>query len=89
VRGAPAGEEAKGQTHESVGRNKELDGEQMAAPGEGKVADIVERKPGASGAQPDLAADIDRKKEEQREAREELEAPDKEKVDVAAVLNSR
>ena len=41
VHGAPAGEEAKGLTSEDVGRHKELDGEQMAAPGEGKVAEAV------------------------------------------------
>jgi hypothetical protein len=89
IRGAPPGEEAKGETHESVGRHKELDGEQMAAPGEGKVADIVDRKPGATGAAPDLASDLDRKKEEQKEAREEIKTQKKEEVDVAGVLGQR
>ncbi|KAI5202220.1 hypothetical protein AUEXF2481DRAFT_7716 [Aureobasidium subglaciale EXF-2481] len=89
IRGAPPGEEVKGETHESVGRNKELDGEQMAAPGEGKVADVVDRKPGATGAAPDLASDLDRKKEEQQEAREEIEEQKKEEVDVAGVLSNR
>ena len=65
VRGAPAGEEAKGLTQEDVGRHKELDGDQMAAPGEGRVADAVAGRTGGvnlggSGEQPDLAADLDR-----------------------------
>lgn len=50
---APAREE---RTAEDAG----LDGEQMRAPGEGRVADAVERKPGAGGEQPDLAGDLDR-----------------------------
>lgn len=32
----------------------------MRVPTEGKVADAVDRKPGASGSQPDLASDLDR-----------------------------
>lgn len=60
IHGAPPGEEAHGGTHESVGRHNELDGEQMRAPGEGDVADIVDKKPGATGEQVDLAADLDR-----------------------------
>lgn len=61
--GAPAGEEAKGLTEEDVGRHNELDGEQMAAPGEGKVAAAVARGGkgmGGGGAEPDLASDLDR-----------------------------
>lgn len=60
IRGAPAGEEQYGRTEEDVGRHKELEGEQMRASGEGEVADAVNRKPGASGAEPDLASDLDR-----------------------------
>jgi hypothetical protein len=63
VRGAPAGEEAKGLTEEDVGRHKELDGAQMAAPGEGYVADRVRQGgegQGGGGAEPDLASDLDR-----------------------------
>ena len=37
IRGAPPGEEAKGLSHEDVGQHKELDGQQMAAPGEGQI----------------------------------------------------
>ncbi|GAP86401.1 hypothetical protein SAMD00023353_1800040 [Rosellinia necatrix] len=69
VRGAPAGKERPGQTPEAAGRQSELDGEQMRAPAEGQVADAVDRKPGATGSQPDLASDLDRKKREQAEAR--------------------
>ncbi|KAJ2997263.1 hypothetical protein NUW58_g695 [Xylaria curta] len=69
VHGVPAGEERFGQTQEEAGRHRELDGDQMRAPGEGRVADVVGRKPGATGFQPDLASDLDRKKLEQAEAR--------------------
>ncbi|KAI1386548.1 uncharacterized protein F4822DRAFT_319802 [Hypoxylon trugodes] len=72
IRGAPAGEEQFGRTHEQVGRNRELEGEQMRAPGEGDVADVVQRKPGAGGEQPDLAGDLDRKKREQAGKREAI-----------------
>ncbi|KAI0478529.1 hypothetical protein GGR56DRAFT_672552 [Xylariaceae sp. FL0804] len=70
--GAPAGEERLGRSEEQVGRHRELEGEQMRAPGEGDVASAVESKPGASGAEPDLASDLDRKKQEQAAAREAI-----------------
>lgn len=63
IHGAPAGEEARGLSHEDVGRHNELDGEQMAAPGEGKVAAAVRQGGkglGGGGEQPDLASDLDR-----------------------------
>ncbi|TGJ86910.1 hypothetical protein E0Z10_g1910 [Xylaria hypoxylon] len=72
VHGAPAGEERLGRTQEEVGRHNELEGDQMRALGEGQVADAVDRKPGATGSQPDLASDLDRKKSEQAEAREAI-----------------
>ncbi|CAJ2513940.1 Uu.00g020590.m01.CDS01 [Anthostomella pinea] len=72
VRGAPAGEEKFGRSHEDVGRHNELEGEQMRASGEGDVANVVDRKPGATGSQPDLASDLDRKKHEQASAREAI-----------------
>ncbi|KAI0970593.1 hypothetical protein F4678DRAFT_479991 [Xylaria arbuscula] len=72
IRGAPAGEEQFGRTQEEAGRHRELEGEQMRAAGEGQVADVVNRKPGASGSQPDLASDLDRKKREQDEARDAI-----------------
>ncbi|KAI1134339.1 hypothetical protein F5Y05DRAFT_398381 [Hypoxylon sp. FL0543] len=70
IRGAPAGEERFGRTQEQVGRSRELEGEQMRAPGEGDVAGAVERKAGAGGSEPDLASDLDRKKREQASKRE-------------------
>ncbi|KAI0021306.1 hypothetical protein F4780DRAFT_297648 [Xylariomycetidae sp. FL0641] len=72
VRGAGPGEEQYGRTEEQAGRHRELEGEQMRAPGEGDVADVVEQKPGATGTQPDLASDLDRKKQEQAAAREAI-----------------
>ena len=63
IRGAGAGEEGKGLTSEDVGRHRELDAEQMAAPGEGDVADAVAgrgRGGNVGGEQVDLAADLDR-----------------------------
>ncbi|KAK6429664.1 hypothetical protein LTR95_014187 [Oleoguttula sp. CCFEE 5521] len=82
IHGAPSGEEAKGETEESIGRNRELDADQMGAPGEGKVATSVDRKPGASGTQEGLESDLDRKKAEQKGAREEIESEKKEGLDV-------
>jgi hypothetical protein len=89
VRGAPPGEEAAGHTHESAGRNQELDAEQMAAPGEGKIASAVDRKPGASGKQEGLETDLDKKKAEQAPARESIEAEKQEKLDVGGILGQR
>ncbi|TKA66751.1 hypothetical protein B0A49_06541 [Cryomyces minteri] len=86
VRGAPPGEEAAGKTDEDVGRHNELDGQQMRAPGEGDVRDVVEKKPGASGAQEGLESDLDRKKVEQAPAREAVKEQRQQKVDVAGVL---
>jgi hypothetical protein len=89
IRGAPPGEEAKGYTQEDYSRKNELDAEQMAAPGEGKIADAVDEKPGASGQQPGLESDLDKKKAEQAPAREKIEAEKSEGVDVAGVLGQR
>ena len=58
--GAPPGEERFGKTEEEAGRHRELEGEQMRAAGGGQVSDVVSRKPGATGSQPDLASDLDR-----------------------------
>ncbi|KAL5121258.1 hypothetical protein ACEQ8H_000726 [Pleosporales sp. CAS-2024a] len=73
--GAPPGEEANGLTEADVGRHKELDGEQMAAAGEGDVAAAVAKRgkgQGGGGAEPDLASDLDRKKAEQAQARDAI-----------------
>lgn len=86
VRGAGPGDEKYGLTDEDVGRNTELEAEQMAAPGEGKIASAVERKPGATGSEPGLETDLDRKKAEQAPLREKKLAEKQEKVDVAGVL---
>lgn len=58
----------------------------MAAPGEGKVANAVDEKPGASGKQEGLENDLERKKAEQAPLREAVEAEKESKVDVAGVL---
>ena len=62
VRGADAGEEAKGLRDEDVGRHRELDAEQMGAPGEGKVYDAVSSHEfgGRTGGQEGLESDLDR-----------------------------
>jgi len=89
IHGAPAGEEAKGQTEESTGRHNELDAEQMAAPGEGKVAAAVDRKSGASGGEQGLESDLDRKKKEQAPLRETNKEKRESNVDVGGVLGQR
>jgi hypothetical protein len=89
IRDAPPGEEAKGWTQEDYGRHTELEAEQMAAPGEGKVRDAVMEKPGASGQQKGMETDLEKKKAEQAPAREAVEAEKQEKVDVAGVLGQR
>lgn len=58
--GAIQGEERYGRSEEDVGRHRELDGEQMRAPGEGRVAQAVEDKPGAGPPEQDFASDLDR-----------------------------
>lgn len=58
--GSLTGEERQGKSEEDVGRHRELEGEQMRAPGEGEVADVVSRKPGAGPLEPDFASDLDR-----------------------------
>ena len=73
-RGPLQGEERHGRSDEDVGRHNELDGEQMRAPGEGRVAQAVEDKPGAGPLEPDFASDLDRKKQEQAQLREEMKS---------------
>ncbi|ORY56320.1 uncharacterized protein BCR38DRAFT_117366 [Pseudomassariella vexata] len=68
IHGAPPGEEQHGRT-EAQSMTRELDGEQMRAPGEGDVAGAVERKSGASGSQPDLAGGLERKPNRRRRGR--------------------
>jgi len=89
VRGAPPGEEAKGETEETMGRHNELDGQQMRASGEGQVADVVDKKPGASGVQESFTSDLDRKKAEQAPAREAIKEERQKAVDVGGILGQR
>ncbi|KAK4545684.1 hypothetical protein LTR36_002638 [Oleoguttula mirabilis] len=91
VRGAPPGEEAAGGTHESEGRNNELDADQMAAPGEGKIASAVmaEESAGAKGSEQGLESDLDRKKAEQAPARERVQAEEQKNFDVGGLLGQR
>ncbi|KAK7182078.1 hypothetical protein DPSP01_008244 [Paraphaeosphaeria sporulosa] len=78
IHGAPPGEEAKGLTEEDVGRHNELDGAQMAAPGEGDIAAAVANNntfgAGGAGKEQDFASDLDRKKAEQQEARDQMKS---------------
>ncbi|KAI9657639.1 MAG: hypothetical protein M1821_002815 [Bathelium mastoideum] len=91
VRGAGSGEEARGLGEEDVGRHRELDAEQMGAPGEGKVYDAVAGKGlgGATGGQEGLESDLDRKKAEQAPLREAIEQQRQQNVDVGGVLGQR
>ncbi|KAK5127015.1 hypothetical protein LTR85_008374 [Meristemomyces frigidus] len=90
VRGAPPGEEASGGTHESEGRNNELDADQMAAPGEGKIASAVKgESAGAKGSEQGMESDLDRKKAEQAPARKSVQAEKAENFDVGGVLGQR
>lgn len=60
--------------------------EQMRAPGEGEVKDVVDRKPGASGGEPGLETELDRKKAEQAPLRAKYEQEKEKEVNVAGVL---
>ncbi|KAF2210861.1 hypothetical protein CERZMDRAFT_44455 [Cercospora zeae-maydis SCOH1-5] len=88
VRGAPPGEERRGMTQVDMDQ-QELDAEQMGAPGEGKVDSAVQRKPGASGNEPGLESDIEKKKAEQAPAREAIKAEKQHNVDVGGILGQR
>ncbi|EMC93538.1 hypothetical protein BAUCODRAFT_76591 [Baudoinia panamericana UAMH 10762] len=90
VRGAGEGEESKGLDHEDVGRNKELDAEQMAAPGEDKIASTVKgAQSGAGGREQGMETDLDRKKAEQAPLREQKKEEKAENFDVGGVLGQR
>ncbi|QIW96897.1 hypothetical protein AMS68_002415 [Peltaster fructicola] len=88
IHGAPPGEEAKGQKHDT-GLSGGTEAEQMRAPGEGEVRDAVDRKPGATGEEPGLETDLDRKKAEQAPLRAKYEEEKQKDVDVAGVLGQR
>lgn len=61
----------------------------MAAPGEGKINAAVQKKAGASGNEPGLESDLDKKKREQAPARDAMKAEKEGKVDVGGVLGQR
>lgn len=61
----------------------------MGAPGEDKVIDAVNRKPGATGGEQGLETDLDKKKQEQSAAREKVQKEEQHEVDVAGVLGQR
>jgi len=91
IHGAPPGEETRGYTQDKLD-SEALDAAQMAAPGEGKIYEAVQQKSGASGAQPGLESDLDRKKQEHEEARRTAQGEDaarRREVDVGGVLNAR
>lgn len=88
IHGAPPGEERHGQKHDT-GTAGDTEADQMSAPGEDKIADAVDKKPGASGSEPGLESELDRKKAEQAPARERIESEKRDKVDVAGVLGQR
>ncbi|ROV98016.1 hypothetical protein VMCG_07002 [Cytospora schulzeri] len=76
--------------------NENVDAEQMATLGEGKVADAVERKSGMQKAPgdaevkiDDFSSDLDKKKAEQAEAREEIKQDRKAGVDVDGGAGAR
>ncbi|KAF2806901.1 uncharacterized protein BDZ99DRAFT_465657 [Mytilinidion resinicola] len=87
VRGGGDGE--VGKTEEQVGRHNELDAEQMAVPGEGRIRDAVAGNStfqGRSGEQEDLASDLDRKKAEQAPLRGEIKEDRAKGIDVGGIL---
>jgi len=73
-----------------MGRNQELDADQMAAPGEGKIADAVKgTQSGAGGSEPGMESDLDRKKKEQAPLREQIKQEKAENFDVGGILGQR
>lgn len=87
-RGAPPGEESRGFTQAGLDE-QELDADQMGAPGEGKVASAVDRQSGASGKEPGLETDLDRKKAEQAPARKSVQEEKQHNFDVGGILGQR
>lgn len=61
----------------------------MGAPGEGKVRNAVQNKPGASGTQPGMEIDIEKKKREQAPARQKVQEEEKKNLDVGGILGQR
>lgn len=64
-------------------QNEDLNGEQMAAPGEGKVMDAqFDKKNAGWGEEGSFTSDLDRQKAEQKGARDEIKAARQQGVDV-------
>jgi len=81
--------DASGDKGESVGPSaSNVDGEQMAVLGEGKVADAQDNKTGF-GEQQDLASDLDRKKAEQSGKREAVKAQREGGADIAGAVGGQ
>jgi len=90
VRGG--GRDSDWKTEEQQGRYNELDAEQMAAPGEGRIRDAVvgdSSEQGRSGEQVDLASDLERKKAEQAPARAQVKEDRAQGVHVGGILGQR
>jgi hypothetical protein len=62
-------------------QQEDLDGEQMSAPGEGKVMEAQFNKQG-QGEEPSLTSDLDRKKAEQQSERDAIKADRKDGYNV-------
>lgn len=89
VRGAGAGEDPSTLTDQEKGVSADVDAQQMRAPGEGEVADAVQHPSGGGGSEPGMETDLDRKKAEQKEARERMKAEGRKEVDVGGVSGQR
>jgi len=89
VHGAPPGVQDAKQSDYVLGESEELDAPKMGPPGEGRVRDAVTHKQGASGSQPDLASNLDRKKAEQKPARDKIESERSKGFDVGGILGQR
>lgn len=89
VRGAGPGEDPSTLSAQDQGKTADVDAEQMGAPGEGRVTEAVEKKPGAGGGQPGMETQIDRKKAEQAPLREKVQSEKEKEVDVGGILGQR
>ncbi|KAK5174377.1 uncharacterized protein LTR77_001457 [Saxophila tyrrhenica] len=89
VRGKGASEDTSQLTDQEQGKSADVNAEQMAGYGEGRVAEAVDKQSGAGGGEPGLETDLDRKKAEQAPAREKMKQEEKKEVDVGGVLGQR
>ncbi|KXL47193.1 hypothetical protein M433DRAFT_478568 [Acidomyces richmondensis BFW] len=89
IRGTTEDEKSTDPNREDGCQGQELEPEQMAAPGEGKVQKAVSQHPGASGKEPGLETDLARKKAEQAPLREVPQEKSGSDVDVNGILAQR